>query len=99
MSTATAERTTDKNAAVRHLWTADEYLRAWQAGVFAPDLRTELIDGEVFDMSAQGAGHIRSVMKTNERLRTVFAGQAHVRVQMTLRLSRSAVPEPDLLVV
>ena len=60
-------------AAARHLWTAEEYLRAAQAGVFAPDLRTELIEGEIIEMSAQGADHIRATMKTGKRLRETFA--------------------------
>lgn len=90
---------TPEATARRHLWTADAYLRAWEAGVFPPDLRTELIDGEIIEMSAQGADHIYAVMNTNECLRDVFGEQNHVRVQMTLRLGRNAVPEPDLLVV
>ena len=86
-------------AAARHVWTTDEYLRAAQAGVFAPDVRTELIEGEIIEMSAQGADHIRAVMKTNEWLRETFAGVAHVRIQTTLRLGARRVPEPDLAVV
>lgn len=86
-------------AAARHMWTTDEYLRAAQAGVFAPDVRTELIEGEIIEMSAQRADHIRAVMKTNKRLRETFAGVAHVRVQTTLRLGSRRAPEPDLLVV
>lgn len=86
-------------AAARHVWTADEYLRASQAGVFAPDVRTELIEGEITEMSAQGADHIQATLRTGKRLRELFAGVAHVRVQTTLRLGPRRVPEPDLAVV
>jgi Uma2 family endonuclease len=86
-------------AAARHLWTTKEYLRAAEAGVFAPDVRTELIEGEIIEMSAQGADHIRAVMKTNELLREMFVGVGHVRVQMTLRLGTRRAPGPDLAVV
>lgn len=85
--------------AARHLWTAEEYLKAAQAGVFPPDLRTELIEGEIIEMSAQDAGHIRATMKASKCLRTLFAEVAHVRVQTTLHLGPRRVPEPDLLVV
>src|SRR3712207_1566181 len=83
----------------RHLWTADEYLRAWEAGVLPPGLRTELVDGEIIERSAQGAGHIRTVMQANELLRAAFQGVGHVRVQTTLHLGPRTMPEPDLLVM
>ncbi len=102
LQTAKKERKTTMSAtiaAARHVWTTDEYLRAAQAGVFAPDVRTELIEGEIIEMSAQGADHIRAMMRTNKRLREMFAGVAHIRVQTTLRLGTRRAPEPDLLVV
>lgn len=83
----------------KHLWTADEYLKAAAAGVFPPGLRTELIEGQIIEMRAQGADHVRATMKTGKRLRDTFTENAHVRVQMTLPLGRRRVPEPDLLVV
>nr|CAA9231927.1 hypothetical protein AVDCRST_MAG63-1013 [uncultured Armatimonadetes bacterium] len=85
--------------AARHAWTAEEYQRASEAGVFPPGLRTELIEGEILEMSAQGADHVRAVLKVGKRLRERFAGMAHVRVQMTLPLGARRVPEPDLAVV
>lgn len=80
-------------------WTVNEYLRAAQAGVFAPGVRTELIEGEIIEMGAQGDDHVRVLMRTDQRLRTLFAGVAHVRVRMTLLLGPRHAPNPDLAVV
>ena len=38
-------------APARHRLTVDEYQRMGEAGVFAPNARVELIDGEVIDMA------------------------------------------------
>ena len=38
----------------RHLVTAQEYLRMGETGVFAPDARLELIEGEIFEMAPIG---------------------------------------------
>jgi hypothetical protein len=45
----------------RHRLTVDEYYRMAEAGVFAPDARVELIEGEVIDMAAIGTRHASAV--------------------------------------
>ena len=85
---------------VRHLVTVDEFERMVDAGVFAPDRRLELIDGEIVDMSPIGSAHQACV----NRLNVVFsplavAGRAVVQVQGAIRASEVSQPQPDIALV
>lgn len=77
-------------------WTVDEYYRMADAGVFAPDERTELIDGEIIVMTPPGERHASLV----DRLTMLFArgaGEEYiVRVQNPLRLTARSEPQPDV---
>ena len=83
----------------RHRLTVDEYYRMGQAGVFAPDARVELIEGEVIDMAPIGTRHASAVRKLNALLSAATQGRAIVAVQDPLRLSDASEPEPDLMLL
>ena len=83
----------------RHRLTVDEYHRMGQAGVFPPDARVELIDGEVIDMAPIGTRHASAVKKLNALLSAAAGGSAIVAVQDPLRLSDASEPEPDLMLL
>ncbi len=83
----------------RHRLTVDEYYRMGQAGVFAPDARVELIEGEVIDMAPIGTRHASAVKKLNALLSAAAQGRAIVAVQDPLRLSDASEPEPDLMLL
>lgn len=42
----------------RYSFSIDEYLQLFEKGILAPDLRTELIDGEIIQMRPPGPEHI-----------------------------------------
>jgi Uma2 family endonuclease len=80
----------------RHAISAQEYLRMAEAGVFAPDARLELIEGEIVEMAAIGSRHAGAV-KTLNRLLVQRAGNlAVVSVQDPVVLANRSVPQPDL---
>jgi Uma2 family endonuclease len=83
----------------RHRLTVDEYYRMGHAGVFAPDARVELIEGEVIDMAPIGTRHASAVKKLNALLSAAAGGSAIVAVQDPLRLSDASEPEPDLMLL
>ncbi len=83
----------------RHRLTVDEYYRMGRAGVFAPDARVELIEGEVIDMAPIGTRHASAVKKLNALLSAAAHGRAVVAVQDPLRLSDASEPEPDLMLL
>lgn len=82
-----------------HRWTRTEYERMVEAGVFHPEARFELIDGEIIDMAPQGSYHATSIQVMADYIRYLFGTSYHVRIQMPLALGESSEPEPDVAVV
>lgn len=82
-----------------HRITADEYYRMWERNLFAPDARTELIDGVIIDMAPLGNPHMSAVDRLNEMLVRQLHGRAIVRGQGSVRLGDYSVPQPDLTVL
>ena len=81
----------------RHLVTVDEFDRMVDAGVFAPDRRLELIDGEMVDMSPIGSAHQACVNRLTTLLAPLAAGRrAVVQVQGAIRTSDLSQPQPDV---
>jgi Uma2 family endonuclease len=80
-------------------WTVAEYHRAAESGVFAPEERLELIEGEIYRMSPQGSPHSATTGSSGDLLREAFGKGFIVRVQMPLTLDDDSEPEPDLAVV
>ena len=79
----------------KHRITVDEYYRMAEVGVLAPDARVELIEGEIIDMAPMGSDHASVVEQLTALLVDAVRGQALVRPQTPVRLSRSTEPEPD----
>lgn len=79
----------------RHLVTAQEYLRMGETGVFAPDARLELIEGEIFEMAPIDPPHSGTVIRLNRLLVQRAGDQAAVSVQNPVIASELSVPQPD----
>ena len=82
----------------RRRWTQKEFYRLLDLGFFY-DQRVELIGGEIIVMPAQKNFHALGIELTADALRAAFGTGFWVRVQMSLDLSPSSVPDPDLAVV
>jgi Uma2 family endonuclease len=81
--------------ATKKLFTVDEYYRMAETGILAEDIRTELINGEVIEMSPMGARHASGVTRITDLLVPVFKGKALLRGQLPLRLNEFNEPQPD----
>lgn len=81
------------------LWSREEYDRLISAGMFHPDERLELIEGEILQMSPQGSAHATAVTLIENALRKVFGTNYVLRVQMPLALGSDSEPEPDIAIV
>lgn len=86
-------------AVERWLWTADGYQAAAAAGVFAPDLRVELIDGEVYQMASMLAPHAATVARLLRLLMDRLDGADYtISGQTPVRTNDRSEPEPDVWV-
>jgi Uma2 family endonuclease len=80
-------------------WSREEYDKMIEAGVFSPDERVELVEGDIIQMTAQNARHAAAVRAAEEALRLAFGRAYDVRVQLPLALGPDSEPEPDVAVV
>jgi Uma2 family endonuclease len=80
------------------VWTREVYQRAGEFGLFG-DLRVELVEGVVLQMSPMKARHATICGLFSDALAMAFGAAFHVRVQFPLTLSDLSEPEPDVAVV
>ena len=80
-------------------WTREKYDRAVEAGIFGPDDRLELIEGQLLATMPQGSRHAAIVGQAGDVLRDVFGADCSIRTQCPLAAGDDSEPEPDLAVV
>jgi len=84
---------------LKALISVEQYCRMAEAGVFEPDARIELIDGELFELAPIGVRHLQAVNRLNRLLVLAYADLAVVSVQNPVVLRPRSVPQPDLAVL
>src|SRR5919106_2875960 len=80
-------------------FTADEWGRMVDLGIFGAHERLELIEGEIVEMAPIGDPHGLCVSQLNKRLVIGVGDRALVWVVGPVRLGAASVPEPDLALV
>lgn len=80
----------------RHPVSVEEYLRMGEGGVFAPDARLELIEGEIIEMAPIGSAHAGTVAILDRLMVRAAGDRAVVWVQNPLLVGESSMPQPDL---
>ena len=83
----------------RYRFTVDQYHRMDKAGVFPPDCRLELVDGEIFEMSSINPRHSGVVNRLNHRFVRGLGNRAVVHVQNPTIVDRHSEPQPDLMLL
>jgi Uma2 family endonuclease len=73
-----------------------DYHRMGEAGILGPELRTELIDGEVVEMPPIGHPHAGTVKLLSNLLKEHLGATAIVSVQDPVWLNDHTEPLPDL---
>ncbi|HIE30363.1 TPA: Uma2 family endonuclease [Candidatus Poribacteria bacterium] len=93
--------TFEQNEDIQRLrrWTRKEYMKMAELGVLAIGERTELIEGEIIQMSPQNSPHTTAAILVAEALRTAFGQGYVIRIQAPMALSEISEPEPDVAVV
>ncbi len=84
----------------KHLTDIDEWRRLGEAGIFPPDNRLELINGEILEMSPIGCNHAGHLNRILNRLLNIVPGDmAIASVQNPLQLGDLSEPEPDFMLL
>ncbi len=82
-----------------HRFSRRQYDRMIDAGVFGPEDRIELLNGEIIDMAPQRSRHATAIRLIEKGLNRIFAAGHDVRTQLPLCLDDRSEPEPDVAVV
>lgn len=77
-------------------FTVEEFVRMGEAGIFEPDVRVELIDGVIVEMSGTGRPHARRTHRIARLFGRILPEDVEVSVQSTIRLNDWSGPEPDI---
>jgi Uma2 family endonuclease len=83
----------------RRLFTVEEYQRMAEVGIFHPDERVELIEGEIVQMSPIGPRHAGCVINVNRLFVTRLGERAIVSPQNPVVIRPRSQPQPDLLLL
>jgi Uma2 family endonuclease len=83
----------------RHRFTVDDYYCMATAGILNEDDRVELIDGEIWDMSAIDAVHAGNVRRLSQILHRQIGDRFIISGQNPVRLNDYNEPEPDLAIL
>lgn len=80
-------------------FTVEAFERLGQLGILDDNVRVELIDGEIIQMSAMGDRHVRCVNRLNRRLFMALGERVIISIQNPLVLSTNDEPQPDVAVL
>ena len=90
--------TTDAAFTLRK-WTVKEYHKLGEIGIFHPEERLELIEGNIIKISAKGTLHAAATRRTATLLHNLLGNQAAVYNKSPIALDDNSEPEPDIAVV
>ncbi|MFO0891571.1 MAG: Uma2 family endonuclease [Isosphaeraceae bacterium] len=76
-----------------------QYMKMIEAGVFADDLRVELLGGRLFPIMTKYPPHNFAVMFLGQTFNRLLAPDWYAREEKSIVLVGSSRPEPDLAVV
>lgn len=80
----------------RHRLTVDDFHRMGEAGILRADDRSELIDGEVFDMSPIDRLHAALVARLSAAFHESLGRTFVIWAQNPIRLGTTSKPQPDI---
>lgn len=87
------------NLVKHHNFTVSEFERMGETGIFPPDARVELIEGEIIEMSPIGSRHAACVDLITEVFNQQLHERAIVRAQNPIVLNDFSEPQPDVAVL
>ena len=84
---------------MRRRITVEEYEVMYEAGVFKPDERLELINGEILKVAPMNAPHISYVIRLSRIFTERLTKRAIVSTQLPIVINEESEPEPDISIL
>lgn len=85
--------------AITRRWSVEEFGRLSETGVFGPEERVELIEGEIVVMPPPGPEHSYSIGRGNNTLVSLYGSTHIVSVQCPLIQGDYSQPQPDFALI
>jgi Uma2 family endonuclease len=82
-----------------HRFSVANYYRMSEVGILPAKERTELIDGEIIEMSPIGSEHAATVNKSLLSIYDIIGRQVEYSTQGPLKLGDDSLPQPDLMLL
>ena len=80
----------------KRLFTVDDYYKMDEAGILPRDVRTELLDGEVIEVTRMGPRHASVLSRVNHLFVELFDRKVVVRSQLPFGIGTYSELEPDI---
>ena len=80
-------------------WTREEYDCMIEKGIFTPEDRFELLEGEIVEKMPQNPPRVSGITRMTRTIMRIFGAEYVVRIQGAMALGDSSEPEPDIAVV
>ncbi len=84
---------------VRYRFSVDEYEQMGRTGVLDPELRLELLDGEIIEMAPIGPEHSSCVMRLTRQFISQLGDRMVLTAQNPVRLFPRSEPQPDIVLL
>src|SRR4051812_26635020 len=94
-SRSTQARSTMHTEVTKKRFTVEEYYKIDEAGILSPEVRTELIDGEIIEVTTMGARHASVLSRVTRLFVELFNGKAILRAQLPFPISEFTQVQPD----
>ena len=85
--------------ATRKRFTVDDYYRMAETGILSENDRTELIEGEIIEMSPIGGPHMNAVNRATMIFARGIGDKVVVSVQNPSPMDRYNEPQPDVVLI
>jgi Uma2 family endonuclease len=83
----------------RWRFTVDDFQRMGEIGIFGPEPRVELIDGEIYRMNPIGPSHGGRVKRLMATFSSSLGSRVVVSVQDPLQIQPRRQPQPDIMLL
>jgi Uma2 family endonuclease len=80
-------------------WSVADYHQMIASGILTTHDHTELLNGQILEMTPQAPDHASTTSSVGNDLVTLFAGRAWVRQQLPITIEPDSEPEPDIALV